>query len=397
MPGATGAVIHLANNPSFVGETSIAVPNGNAVSLNDIAPGTWYDYLSSVRVYLAAAWPLGRRPDQLTPTEWRRLTTRVLQARPGDTETTTEARHKAWRRILLVLTCRTAYKAAEEALRDTQIARPARRYVPAAASTLWPAHMLPRICAAVDHAFRDEPLLGPQARALVMLLTDAGMRRSEAGGTRLRDLARDGSWIVRMTSGFGRRKVPLATGISPLSLQAGETLLSLKQLLGDPHDGPDYFLAQRGHSVNLAYALALYDEVVSIAREVVGSQALQALTVWLAARAAFVAAQPKSANTSAALFIGRNGTRLTAQSVWQRLRSRSLQAGLATPVHPHMLRHSFASHVLQSSGDLRAVQELLGHANISTTQVYTRLDFQHLAKAYDAAHPRARLRGNNKR
>ena len=90
-----------------------------------------------------------------------------------------------------------------------------------------------------------------------------------------------------------------------------------------------------------------------------------------------------------ALFIGRRGTRLTAQSVWQRLRRRSLQAGLATPVHPHMLRHSFASHVLQSSGDLRAVQELLGHASIGTTQVYTRLDFQHLAKAYDAAHPRA--------
>ena len=70
-------------------------------------------------------------------------------------------------------------------------------------------------------------------------------------------------------------------------------------------------------------------------------------------------------------------------------KQRSLKAGLATPVHPHMLRHSFASHVLQSSGDLRAVQELLGHANITTTQVYTRLDFQHLAKVYDAAHPRA--------
>ena len=90
--------------------------------------------------------------------------------------------------------------------------------------------------------------------------------------------------------------------------------------------------------------------------------------------------------------MGRNGTRLTAQSIWQRLKRRSQQAGLATPVHPHMLRHSFASHVLQSSSDLRAVQELLGHANISTTQVYTRLDFQHLARAYDAAHPRARLK-----
>ena len=95
------------------------------------------------------------------------------------------------------------------------------------------------------------------------------------------------------------------------------------------------------------------------------------------------------ATDNRALFIGRNGTRLTPQSIWQRLRRRSQQAGLATPVHPHMLRHSFASHVLQSSSDLRAVQELLGHANITTTQVYTRLDFQHLAKAYDAAHPRA--------
>ena len=120
----------------------------------------------------------------------------------------------------------------------------------------------------------------------------------------------------------------------------------------------------------------------------VGRGALQALQQWLAVRDQ-VPAQPQAAQ---ALFIGRRGTRLTAQSVWQRLKRRSLRAGLATPVHPHMLRHSFASHVLQSSGDLRAVQELLGHANIGTTQVYTRLDFQHLAKAYDAAHPRARRR-----
>jgi integrase/recombinase XerC len=125
----------------------------------------------------------------------------------------------------------------------------------------------------------------------------------------------------------------------------------------------------------------------------VGRQAIAALEAWLQARSAFVLGHSDAANVSAALFIGRNGTRLTAQSVWQRLRGRSVQAGLSTPVHPHMLRHSFASHLLQSSGDLRAVQELLGHANISTTQVYTRLDFQHLAKAYDAAHPRAKLKG----
>ena len=119
----------------------------------------------------------------------------------------------------------------------------------------------------------------------------------------------------------------------------------------------------------------------------VGSQALKALQQWLRVRDQ---GMPVDAPAPEALFIGRGGTRLSPQSVWQRLRRRGLQAGVAVPVHPHMLRHSFASHLLQSSGDLRAVQELLGHANISTTQVYTRLDFQHLAKVYDAAHPRAR-------
>jgi integrase/recombinase XerC len=119
----------------------------------------------------------------------------------------------------------------------------------------------------------------------------------------------------------------------------------------------------------------------------VGSKALQALQAWLTVRDQGLT---PATSEQTALFIGRNGTRLTAQSIWLRLRQRSLKAGLATPVHPHMLRHSFASHVLQSSQDLRGVQELLGHANITTTQVYTRLDFQHLAKAYDAAHPRAR-------
>jgi len=114
----------------------------------------------------------------------------------------------------------------------------------------------------------------------------------------------------------------------------------------------------------------------------VGSKALAALAEWLSLRAHW-------AKDDAALFINAQGLRLTPQHIRVRLKARSLKAGLATPVHPHMLRHSFASHVLQSSGDLRAVQELLGHANITTTQVYTRLDFQHLAKVYDAAHPRA--------
>ena len=130
----------------------------------------------------------------------------------------------------------------------------------------------------------------------------------------------------------------------------------------------------------------------------VGSAALRALQRWLAlrvsppspAKARSAQGQPDAPLATAALFTGRNGTRLTAQSVWQRLQRRSQLARTSAPVHPHMLRHSFASHVLQSSSDLRGVQELLGHAHISTTQVYTRLDFQHLAKAYDAAHPRAK-------
>jgi integrase/recombinase XerC len=121
----------------------------------------------------------------------------------------------------------------------------------------------------------------------------------------------------------------------------------------------------------------------------VGRQALQALQTWLAARSDWAGLPGNAGAASSALFINQRGGRLTPQHIRVRLKQRSLQAGLATPVHPHMLRHSFASHVLQSSGDLRAVQELLGHANITTTQVYTRLDFQHLAKIYDATHPRA--------
>ena len=117
-----------------------------------------------------------------------------------------------------------------------------------------------------------------------------------------------------------------------------------------------------------------------------GGPALRALQTWLAARQQWLQG---CSEPSQALFVTRQGRRLSARQMQVRLKRRSLAAGLATPVHPHMLRHSFASHVLQSSGDLRAVQELLGHAQISTTQVYTRLDFQHLAKVYDAAHPRA--------
>jgi integrase/recombinase XerC len=121
-------------------------------------------------------------------------------------------------------------------------------------------------------------------------------------------------------------------------------------------------------------------------REVpVGRQALQAIDAWLQVRP--LLAKPDCD----ALFVGARGERISDRVVATRVEQWARRRGLAQHLHPHMLRHSFASHVLQSSGDLRAVQEMLGHASIATTQIYTHLDFQYLAKAYDAAHPRARI------
>jgi integrase/recombinase XerC len=116
----------------------------------------------------------------------------------------------------------------------------------------------------------------------------------------------------------------------------------------------------------------------------VGEHAITALRRWLEVRNALDKVDPH------ALFVGKSGRRLAPREVQKRIKRWAALAGLDVDAHPHMLRHSFASHVLQSSGDLRAVQEMLGHASIASTQVYTHLDFQHLAKVYDAAHPRAR-------
>ena len=116
----------------------------------------------------------------------------------------------------------------------------------------------------------------------------------------------------------------------------------------------------------------------------VGATAKEALCAWLARR------DEIASGDEPALFLSRRGTRLAVRSIQSRLERWGLKRGLGVHVHPHMLRHSFASHVLQSSGDLRAVQEMLGHSSIASTQIYTHLDFQHLAQVYDAAHPRAR-------
>lgn len=116
----------------------------------------------------------------------------------------------------------------------------------------------------------------------------------------------------------------------------------------------------------------------------VGGPAQQALSAWIMVRSQLAVA------TEAALFVGARGARISPRVVQLRLRDWGIKQGISHGVHPHQLRHSFASHVLQSSGDLRAVQEMLGHASISTTQIYTHLDFQYLSKIYDGAHPRAK-------
>jgi integrase/recombinase XerC len=116
----------------------------------------------------------------------------------------------------------------------------------------------------------------------------------------------------------------------------------------------------------------------------VGRMAREAVDAWLQVRGQL------AGNGEPALFVSQRGTRLSPRSIEARIRKRAIQQGMPRNVHPHMLRHSFASHILESSADLRAVQELLGHADISTTQIYTHLDFQHLARVYDQAHPRAR-------
>jgi integrase/recombinase XerC len=152
-----------------------------------------------------------------------------------------------------------------------------------------------------------------------------------------------------------------------------------------------YRKAEAGHPASLGWLERDNAEVVvtgkggKMRRVPVGSAAMAAIDAWLAAR-------PAPSDGSNALFVSERGTRVSPRVIQMRLKAHSLAAGTPVHVHPHMLRHSFASHVLQSSGDLRAVQEMLGHASITSTQVYTALDFQHLALVYDKAHPRAKIK-----
>jgi integrase/recombinase XerC len=195
-------------------------------------------------------------------------------------------------------------------------------------------------------------------------------------------------------------RAPKAPRRLPQTLDADQMARLLQIPAGDPLNTRDRALMELFYSSGLRLAelvgldlasLDLKDRVVRVlgkgnkARIVpVGRLAAAALRQWLKERAGL--ARPDAA----ALFVGRNGHRLGPRAVQQRVAYWARRQGLGVPVHPHLFRHSFASHLLESSGELRGVQELLGHADISTTQIYTHLDFQHLARIYDATHPRAR-------
>jgi integrase/recombinase XerC len=207
-----------------------------------------------------------------------------------------------------------------------------------------------------DHGFGHNPCLGMRApkaaKALPHALSpDEASRLMEIGGDD--DIAVRDKAMLELFYSSGLRLSEL-TGLAPIDINFGDATVRV---------------TGKGSKTRIVP---------------VGSHAIAALRTWLDRRSRIVKSDER------ALFVNRNGGRLGPRAVQLRLKYWAARLGLSSKVHPHMLRHSFASHLLQSSGDLRAVQDMLGHASISTTQVYTQLDFQHLAKVYDQAHPRAK-------
>lgn len=229
-----------------------------------------------------------------------------------------------------------------------------------------------------------------------------------SGKTIARMLSSWRGWFDYLIERHGFTHNPIIGLRAPKSAKTLPQALSIEQAVQLVNIKGDDILSVRDHAIlelfyssglRLAELVSLNLEQLDLAEGMVtvtgkgnktrivpiGSHALTALRAWLLQRESLLT--PQSEEKS--LFISQRGQRLSARNIQYRLKTWSIKQGIHASAHPHMLRHSFASHVLQSSGDLRAVQEMLGHANISTTQVYTHLDYQHLTKVYDKAHPRA--------
>lgn len=265
---------------------------------------------------------------------------------------------------------------------------------------------LQRWCQAQDAAAPAD-LLEADIRRWVSSLR----RRGLAGSSIQRSLSAARAYYDFLGRSSGKPRNPAASVQAPRSPRKLPRTLDVDQVSQLLDGGEDSVLELRDQAMaELLYSSGLrLAELVAVNRDdiapgeglitvtgkgsktrtvPVGAVATAAIQRWLAVRPALGG----DADSERALFTSRQGRRISVRSVQQRLRHRGRRRGMPQDVHPHMLRHSFASHMLESSGDLRAVQELLGHANIATTQIYTHLDFQHLAKVYDASHPRARRR-----
>ncbi|RBI65843.1 tyrosine recombinase XerC [Vreelandella sulfidaeris] len=298
----------------------------------------------------------------------------------------------------------------EPSLGETRIAKCVEAFLVALASHASPAtvaayrHDLAALCAFTERREVTEPA------ALDTALLRAFLGSERSRGLAPRSLARRraalsrfADYLVKQGELVDNPVGLLRTPKQPSHLPRPVDVDALARFLDTPHDGSplgarDQAILELFYSSGLRLAelaaLDLKDLQDSRVRVIgkggkprqvpVGRRAHQALAEWLVCRSALAPLNEQ------ALFVGQRGARLGHRAIQKRLAQLSIARGLPEHLHPHRLRHSFASHLLESSQDLRAVQELLGHANLSTTQVYTRLDWQHLATSYDAAHPRAK-------
>ena len=295
---------------------------------------------------------------------------------------------------------------------NTTIAEQVERYLTALAAHASPATVAAyrQDLAALCRFMQQRDITQPSALDATLLRAFLGAERSR--GLAPRSLARRRAALSRFADDLVKQGVLadnpvglLRTPKQPSHLPRPVDVDALARFLDTPHDGAPLAIRDQAMlelfyssgmrlaglaALDLNHLTANHVRVMgkgSKPRQVpVGRRAHHALTAWLACRSGLA---PEG---EVALFVGQRGTRLGHRAIQKRLAQLSVTRGLPEHLHPHRLRHSFASHLLESSQDLRAVQELLGHANLSTTQVYTRLDWQHLAESYDAAHPRAKRR-----